>query len=359
MITNRYIYKDLLITFILTLAALNMVVMMERVLKLSRMLANMGASMTDFFEMLIYIQPQMLQITLPLSCMIAIIITYCRLSADNEIIIFRVTGMSLSQIARPAIIFGLICFILGLSTSFYLSPIGSKAFRERFTQIFTHKAPMAINQGIFYTFFDNMVIFVGEKPSKYQMKNIFIYDNRRQNDPWIIHAASGELAFYEDLKAGFILRDGRVFFSKGNSTTAMTFGKYNITINLTSPMDIRNNELTPLKLLQKALEAIGTNSNALFLEFHRRLTFPLTILALSLIATPLAIRSLRSGKTQSAVQLTGATIGLIVYAIYYGLLLYMEELTERGIMSHYAGGWLPVMILFIICGYVFYKESWV
>ncbi|MBF0472158.1 MAG: LPS export ABC transporter permease LptF [Nitrospirae bacterium] len=348
---DRYIYKDLFISFMLILAALNMVVMMERVLKLSRLLANMGATLSDFLKLIVYIQPQLLLLTLPLSCMIAIIITYSRLSTDNEIIIFRVTGMSLLQIATPAIMFGLICFIIGFATSFYLSPLGSRAFREKFTQIFTQKAPIAINQGMFYTFFENMVIFVGEKPSKNDLKNIFIYDNRRTNDPWIIYASSGEVAFYEDLKAGFILRNGRVFFSKDNSSTTLTFAKYIISINLKQPMDIKNNELMPFELLKKSEKLSGFEKNSTLLEFHRRLTFPFTILALMLIAVPLAIISSRSGK------MAGAGIGLIVYIIYYGLLLYLEGLSESGSVSNYMSGWMPVVILILVCFYVFNKEA--
>lgn len=324
---------------------------MERVLKLSRLLANMGASFNDFIEMLAYIQPQLLLLTLPLSCMIAIIITYSRLSIDNEIIIFRVSGMSLTQIASPAIVFGLICFIIGIATSFYLSPIGSKAFREKFTQIFTHKAPMAINQGMFYTFFENMVIYVDEKPSKNELKNVFIYDNRRPNDPWIIYASSGEIAFYEDLKAGLILKNGRVFFSKENSTTVLTFSKYTISINLNQPTNIQNNELEPFELLKKSETLSGLEKNSVLLEFYRRLTFPFTILALMLISVPLAIISARSGK------MAGTGIGFIIYVLYYGVLLYLEGLSENGSISSYISGWLPIIILLLICGYIFNKEA--
>lgn len=373
-LTDRYIYKELLTSFILILAALNMVVMMERVLKLSKLLANMGAGMTDFLEMIIFIQPQMLILTIPLSCMIAIIIIYSRMSHNNEITILRVTGMSLTEIARPALVFGIICFILGLITSFYLSEAGSKAFRLRFTQIFTQKAPLSINQGVFYTSFDNMVVFVGEKLSNNLMKDVFIYDNRRPNDPWIIYASNGELEFYENLKAGFILKNGRIFFTKQPkallnehqtdeksilnpetglkaTTTFMTFQRYNISINITQPLNIQNSELTPFELLQRSKALNGIDRNSLLLEFHRRLTFPLTILALSIIAVPLAIKSSHSG------QMAGSGIGLIIFGLYYGLLLYMEGLSEPGVIPHYIGGWLPVIILFVICGYFYNKEA--
>ncbi|MBT9536640.1 MAG: LptF/LptG family permease, partial [Nitrospirae bacterium] len=64
---HKEILKELVFTFFLSLISLNFILIMEKILRLSRILSVVGASMFDMIKIILYLQPPMLVLTLPMS----------------------------------------------------------------------------------------------------------------------------------------------------------------------------------------------------------------------------------------------------------------------------------------------------
>lgn len=352
-IIHRHTLKELLITFCLTLAFLNSILMMEKILRLSRLLAGVGSSMADMGRIILYIQPPLLLLSIPMAFLLSTLLVYGRMNIDNEITIMRTAGMAFRRIALPVTLLGLLCFGANLLVSFSLGPKASVKLRETITQIIAIRSTLAIEEGTFNTAFKGITIMVKGKRPDDTLENIFIHDNRKKDEPKILMAKEGRFFMKEGLSLGLHLKDGYVNLSKGSSTTELFFDRYSMALSLESDSPApKKIEFTPGELLQKIREEDSKKKRlSLLLELHRRLSLPVVCLLLVFLGPPV---SLIAGKTG---RLGGLALGLLVFTLYYMVLIYGENLVMAGKVPHVAGAWAASIILAGFSVFLFLKES--
>jgi lipopolysaccharide export system permease protein len=351
-ILHKSIVKELAVTFLISLAFLNFILMMEKLLRLSRFLSGIGVSIIDMAQLIIYLQTQLFLLTIPMALLLSTLVVYGRLNLDNELIILRVSGMDFKEISKPVMILGALCFLLNMAVSFYIGPKSSVRLRDVITTIITTRTPLAIEAGTFNTSFKDIVIIIKEKPSTDTISGIFIYDGRNKNEPRILMAKEGKLSVSEGLNTSMYLKDGYIHIARGESTTELFFEKYNIVLRLETDAPSRKNaELTPFELIKETKQAEISRAVSLQLEFHRRLSLPLLCVILIFFGPPLALMAGKSGK------LGGLALGLAVFTVYYVILIYGENLVRAGKIAHYIGAWTPTVILGLFALWIFKKES--
>jgi lipopolysaccharide export system permease protein len=86
-IIHRSIFKELVLTFLLSLSSLNFIIMMEKLIKLSRILSGVGTSLIDMVRIILFLQPQLFLLTIPMALLLSTLLVYGRLNMDNELII--------------------------------------------------------------------------------------------------------------------------------------------------------------------------------------------------------------------------------------------------------------------------------
>lgn len=342
--------KELLASFLITILFLNFTLMMEKLLRLSRLLSGVGVSVVEIGEIILYLQPQLFILTIPMSLLLSVLLVYGRMNTDSELIILRSSGMSFRGISMPVVYFGVGCLVTSLLMSFYLGPKGSSVLRKTVSDIMISKAPMTIEEGIFNTAFKNIVILIREKPSPERLSGIFIVDEREKGEQKIITAGEGKILPEKDA-LGFSLSNGHIYITGKNTFTEIKFGNYFFKLNpsIDSP-DIKNSELTPMGLWKASREPTEKKISYL-LEFHRRLSMPAICLILVLLGPSLSLMAGKAGR------LGGLTIGLSVFAVYYTLLLYGEKLARSGKLPHFAGAWLSFVILGAFSLWVFERVN--
>ncbi len=352
-IIHRQTLKDLLLTFSLSLAFLNSILMMEKLIRLSRLLSGVGASIFDMGRIILYIQPQLLMLTIPMSLLLSVLLVYGRMNLDNEIVVIRASGMNFRDISRPALFLGLFCFLATLSVSFYIGPLSSVRLRETISEIFASRSATALEEGAFNSSFKDVVIVVKGKKSADMIEDIFIYDNRKKDEPKVLMAKHGKFLTQDSGAVGLFLTDGYINMMHGTMTTEIFFEKYNMVLTLEgeSPAP-KKMEFTPSQLMAQAKNVDSYKKRVTFyLELHRRFSLPAVCLVLAFLGPPLALASGKSGK------LGGLALGLFVFTLYYTLLIYGENLANAGKMPHYLGAWLATMLIGIFSWIMFRKES--
>jgi lipopolysaccharide export LptBFGC system permease protein LptF len=70
-IIHRSILRELILTFILSLASLNFILMMEKLLRLSRFLSGVGTSILDMAKIILFLQPQLFILTIPMAFLLS------------------------------------------------------------------------------------------------------------------------------------------------------------------------------------------------------------------------------------------------------------------------------------------------
>ncbi len=337
---HKTVLAELVQTFLLSLVSLNFILMMEKVLRFSRLLSGVGASVSDMTKIVLYLQPQLMILTIPMSLLLATLLTYGRLNADNELIILKTAGMSFRGISLPVFIFGSFCFLAGLLVSFFLGPFGAIKVRETISTIVMQKAPLAIEAGIFNTSFKNIVILVRDKPAPGAMKGIFVYDNRDAKEPKVLVAKEGVISSGKEFNLSMYMKDGYMHIPRSEGSTEIFFDGYNLTLNLAVEGQSRkNSEMTPLELLGTAKESEPKEAISYLLEFHRRLSLPSLCLVLLFLGPPLSLLSGKAGR------LGGLTLGIGVFTLFYVMLVYGENMARTGTVPHYIGAWAPVAII--------------
>jgi lipopolysaccharide export system permease protein len=347
---QKSIVKELALTFIITLAFLNLILMMEKLFRLSRFLSGVGASALDMFKLILYIQPPMLLLTIPMALLLSILLVYGRLNLDNELVILRASGMNFRSISKPVFVLGMLCFLINTAVSFYVGPKSSMLLRNKIATIISSSLPLALEAGTFNTSFKDIVFMISEKPTEDSFKEIFMYDARNKDEPRVLVAKAGKIYTSEKLFANLYLKDGYVHIPQGDTTTELFFEKYNMLLTLESNLPAKNiAERTPFELLKEMRENQQL-ALSLQLELYRRITFPLLCIILIFLGPPLSLIAGKSGR------LGGLAIGLVVFTSYYVLLVYSENLVRANTVAHYIGSWIPT-ILFGMLGIFLFRRA--
>ncbi|NOY39822.1 MAG: YjgP/YjgQ family permease [Nitrospirae bacterium] len=350
MVIYRYITRELGLTFMVCIIGLNMVLMMEKVLRLSRLMSGVGASYLDMTWVLILIQPQLLVLTIPMALLLSVLLTYGRMEVDNELTVLRSSGMRFSEIARPVFYLSAILLAFSVFITLYLMPLSSKTLRGEINRVLKERAPMSIEPGVFFTTFKGFLILINEKTEGGVFRGIFISDSRNPSSERVIVAREGRLSLNKEMQPGFSLTDGLVHIVNRDTSTEIRFAEYKFTIRLSGEgLNRKKSEMTLPELYKRATTE-KTNSGGYFIEFHRRLSFPALVIALAFLAPALSLRAGKTGKTG------GFIIGLLVFTIYYVALLYFENLVRAGELPHPAC-WIPFVMLTAVAVLLYRREE--
>ncbi|MFZ5906905.1 MAG: LptF/LptG family permease [Nitrospirota bacterium] len=348
---QRAILKELALTFLLSLASLNFILMMEKLLRLSRVLSGIGTSVFDMIKIILLLQPQLFLLTIPMALLLATLFVYARMNIDNELVILRTSGMSFWEVSKPVILLGGLCFLINLAVSFSVGPKSSIILREEVGKIIRERAPFAIEEGQFTTLFRDTVLFVQGKTDDNTMQGIFLYDNQNKNEPKVLVAKQARISTTEGLNIAFFLSDGSINIVKGTRTTELFFRTYNLILRLeTETLPKRNAELTPAELREKIPLVAKKRALNAYTELHRRFSLPLMCIFIIFFGPPLSLMAGRGGK------LGGLTLGLAVFTGYYMMLLYGENLVRSGRVVHYVGSWFPSVVLAIGAFFLYRRE---
>jgi lipopolysaccharide export system permease protein len=308
--------------------------------------------MSDMMRIVFYLQPQLMMLTIPMSLLLSTLLTYGRLNSDNELTVLRTAGMSFVGIVRPVLFLGLLFFFMSLLVSFSIGPLGARKVRDTISQIVMHKAPMAIEAGIFNTSFRDIVILVRDKPTPDGMQGIFIYDSRNIREPKVLVAREGRVYADKEYNLSLYMKDGFIHIARPEGATEVFFDGYNLSLNLAVEGPTRkNSEMTPADLLREARARDLKERIPFLLELHRRLSLPSLCLLLMLLGPPLSLLSGKSGR------LGGLTLGIGVFTVFYIMLVYGENMARTGNIPHYVGAWIPTLIIGIFSLWAFRRAG--
>jgi len=288
-----------------------------------------------------------LEMLLPLSLYLAILIGLGRLHSDSEIYAMRASGISEMRVLKPIIgVAILLAILIGLFSIFvrpwaYGMAYEIKARAEAATEVDRIRAAR------FYTFKESgRTIFVkAVSGDGGQLEEVFIR-SRKNGDLQVITAAAGELKY--NVRPDFhqlILQDASVYkrVSDGPDVFA-ELGSFALWIPAGEPRPVgyktKSSDIFKLRL---------SDDNTDRAEFQWRMSTPVSALLLALLAIPLSRSRPRQGQYA---RMLGA---LIVYAVYYNLLDVSKTWVEQG--TSQSIWWAPgLLALLVVILYLPWKK---
>ena len=351
-----HIGKELAGPFILGLLIFTFILLTNRILKLMDLVVNKGVGLDEVIKLIVYLLPSFLILTIPMSLLLAILITLGRLSADGEIIAMRASGISLYQILPPFFSLCITGFILTNVFTLVLLPQGNSAFRNHLFNISKRHSEANLQERIFNDDFEGLIIYVNEIPGQGKpMKGILISDKRESEIPSLIIGEEGIIiSDQKSMKVTLRLFNGSIHRSSRDSITyeKATFKTYDMNLltgedEAAQENEVKYSEMSISELVNLLLDRKRGNKSAIKIqtELHKRFAFPFACLVFGLIGIPVGAYKRRGSRSY------GFVLCIIVIFLYYLFLNFGEAMAKRGILYPAIGIWMPNIILGIVGSY--------
>ena len=118
---NKYLIKESLIPFLLSLGVITTVLFLQFLIRAVDRFLGKGLDVWIILEYLYLNLAWIIALSVPMSLLISTVMTYGRMSQDNEVTALKAAGVSVFSIIKPAVLFGgLIGLLLCLFNNFVL-----------------------------------------------------------------------------------------------------------------------------------------------------------------------------------------------------------------------------------------------
>ncbi len=352
---DRYIFSEIFKVFVLGFTALMAIFILEKVNFISKIILDSDVTLKELALLIAYISPAFMTLTLPLAVLLASLVTFSHLSADQEITAMRACGVSFYRILVPVGAFGILVFAFASYLSIEVQHSTNDKYMDFLTSLAGRKAHSQIGEGVFHDRLPNTVIFVNErKPDSNALKRVFIYDMQDKQNPRLITAASGELS---PGTGDMVLKlnNGSIYSGGKESFRLINYGEYQLFFDAggSAGFERQPREMSIREIRGKitAQPAQNGDANKFIIEIHKRYSLPFSSLILAFLGAALGIRVQRGGKWG------GLGLGVVVIMLNYLLLMAAEGLGREGTLPAEIAMWLPNLILGTLTAFLVYVGS--
>ena len=359
-IIDRYILRELLKIFLITVGSLTTVLYLDKFLFIAENIINRGVSVVEVFLIMIYISPSYLSLTVPISVLFASVATFNQFSASNEWVAMKSCHLSFLQIMKPVIIFSVIAYLISVIIMVYALPWGNYAYKQKTFEIIKKRAHINIQPNILNYDFKNLVIIAEAREKKNTLKGIFIADTTETNSTRIITANKAIIIpNKETLKIRLVLTKGTIHELKDklNEYQTINFDTYEINLSFPDTAELEKDALVghrelSVKLLLKKIKDFEKRSLPTYaakVELSKKFAIPFACLLFGILGAPLGIHSSRAGKAGSF------ATSIMVIILYYMGLIFAQNMGKSGEVEPYSSIWVPNIIIFCVIIYTSYK----
>ncbi len=354
-ILDRYIFLELVTPFFLSMAVLTLVLFIQKMFRIAELVVSKGATLIATIKLFIYIMPNFLVITIPMSVLVASLTAFTRLSSDSEITALKSSRVSLYMMLRPVAFFTFLAFLAAAFTSLVVLPSANLALKEHIFNMVKSRAMVGVDPGVFTSTFDGMVIYVDKMKSLDTMQGIFISDERSSREPFVITAKRGKLiADPQSFNVTLAMEDGSIHTvprdEQSYTLSSFAAGRLYLDINhallpnASQGREFKEMNTPELLRMRRYLRSTGAPTLDAESEIHTRFAMPFACLIIGLIGAPLGIRRSRTGKS------AGIAIALMVFFVYYIILATGKNMAEAGKLSAMTAYWMPNVIMATTAG---------
>jgi LPS export ABC transporter permease LptG/LPS export ABC transporter permease LptF len=322
-ILTRYILGEVLSHALIGCALFTFILFMPYLPHVLEMVVRNSSSFSSAVEIFLFMMPNLLRVTIPMSVLVGVLLGFSRLAADSEVIAMRASGLGIWYFVRVASIVAVGGMLLGLCNSLYLAPRANSAILEMEHSLGASQASYEIQPRVFYEDFKNFVLYVQDVRSGSGAANwrqVFMADVTDPTTPVVTTAASATVVNDSTQVLLMRLRDGARHDTKSGASE-----QYNISTFVTTDMPLLLNPQSDVHVgrADTAIYALpmhdllqlthGPDGRRYQLELQSRFSFPAACLVLMLVGVPLGVASRRGGKS------SGFVFTVLLVFIYYFL----------------------------------------
>ena len=343
-ILRTYVLREHLAPFLATIGALTAALLVGHIIKFAELVIAKGVNVFDILRLLLYLVPYMSSFTIPMACLVAMILAFGRLSTDYELIAMRASGIAPLRLVFPIVMTGAVLSLLLLVINDRLIPESHLAFRKQLRTIGQQRPAAYIEAGTFIREFSPYTIFVYQLEGQ-KLLDVRIYEPQANGPTRAIIASRGEFESTPDRKGvRLLLYDGTADQwdpSLPGLFYKITFGSYAMDLrsdrNETSKMSRKLKEMSFHQLLQERqrVASEGIDTRPVSLEFHRRIASSFAALVFVVFGLALGLQLRHHERLVSFVWV------FIIFLAYYLASIGLSAVGIKGWLPAWVAMWLP------------------
>lgn len=346
-ILRNYILRECVIPFILSLGVLTCIFLLGNLIRLANLVINKGISLAAVSRVFLLYVPFLLGYTLPIACLAAVILTFSRFSADNEILAMRASGVHVKRLLTPLIVLGIILSLGSVILNERVIPYAHHEQRKTLMDIGAKNPTAFLEAGTFIDAFKGQILFIYRIEGN-KLYNVRIYQPQPDGRPTrTIIAREGEFTPVPgENKIKLKLINGtsdEPNFDNPNSFYKLNFKNYFMTLDLSAgggQIEKKPRSMTLAELKEKTdeLKKLNVNTAPLATEYHRKVSWSFSVFVFILLGFPIAVITHRREKSANAV------LAILCGAAYYLLSLGCEALSVQNVTPAAITMWMPNII---------------
>lgn len=360
-ILDRYILKQLMDVFLLGVIIFTSIIFAsETFTQLIKQISLYGIPFHIAIMMVILNLPQVFVLTIPISTLFATVMTVNDLSLKSEITIFKACGISIARVAKP-----IFCFALAMTlVSFIINEliVPSTSVQSKSLAIYSLEQKYIPENKMNFTIKDINKdgklkrLFYAQWCKDKTLNNVTLIDISDAKQVRIIQSKKGATSDYgwkfDDGVVYTIAKNGKIFNTSLFEQSDVKFGIGDVN----EMVKESTNEFNFFKLLKHIKKGINNLEEKEKLEYKinlfDKLALPATTFALALIGVPLAITPPRVRYNR------GFLFSIFIIFIYYVIRAFSLNLGVTGKIPPALAAWLPVFLIMLIGGILFYKKAY-
>lgn len=414
MVLKRYVLKEHIAPFFISLMVVTFVLLIDRVIDLLNTIIEKKLDFMTVMQVFGLSMPFMLALSIPMAVLVATIMAFGRLTVDRETIAMKASGINVYQMIGPLMVVTLLLTGGMMYFNHFTLPETNHKLKNLMLKIAYYK-PMTIVKPGEFTNVADYTVYVKENLVT-ELRGIVIYDRTETRFPKTIYAKSGKITQMDNgASLEIILKDGEM-----HERDEREQGKYQVRTFRNFVLHIRNlgsnidfvdtgyrsdremtarelasslkdkknelviktkavadlerrlniNKLNPdspetrketkrlsqMKLVESdRVTELAEDINSLLVEYNKKYALAFAIVIFVLIGIPLGLMTRSSGIGMAF------SVSSLIFLIYYVALTGGEELADKGYMSPFLAMWISNFIFLIaaillIIGSIYEKQ---
>ncbi|MCF7814084.1 MAG: LptF/LptG family permease [Candidatus Cloacimonetes bacterium] len=401
-ILEKYILKENFKPFIVSLMVTTFVMLLDRIIDLLNLIIDKNLDFASIVSIFGLSLPFMLALTVPMAVLLASIMSFGRLSVDNELVACKACGINIYSLMKPTVIAALLLSFFMVYFNNAILPDTNHMLKNLMIKVNYRRPVTAVVPGTFNVM-KNYTIYAKERVED-ELFDIVIYNREKNKFPITIFAKKGTVNLQNggnSLQA--ILYNGQMHERDAQNPDKYTMSRFKrFTLNLPDLgykineqgsdyrgdrelssaamqkiIEERKNSMTSvvkeiediqvdieklqpdsttskmaqrdlkkyynkLNIKRDKLNGLKSDIRKYAVEIHKKYAIAFACLIFVLIGAPVGMMTRTSGVGMAF------SVSSVVFLIYYGTLTLGEELADKGTISPFLAMWISNIIFAIV-----------
>jgi lipopolysaccharide export system permease protein len=206
---DRYILAQLFGPFAFFCFIISGILWLNQALGIIRIVTENGQPASIFVELSVLLIPKVLIAAIPIAGFASAVFLTNRLYSETELVVMMSAGRSYSALAKPFLIFGIVCFATLFIVVHFIGPLSQSKLSIKQDQIKREFITQIIQPGAFITSQGKYTFFFGQKGRNGELKDVMI-EEQISNNLTLTHIANQGQVIRKDDKTTLVLQSGSI-----------------------------------------------------------------------------------------------------------------------------------------------------